>query len=922
MMDQNRSREELVSEICRLRRRVTELESLGLEADARTASAGKVETQATDDSFFTVDPEAFSMMFKAHDAVIYIVDLSTLAIIDANQSALEFYGYDHETMLTKRITDINTTPEPEIRAEIKRAVNEGRSCYIFKHRLASGQIRDVEVYANPITINGKDYSFSVVHDITESKRAEEALHESEKKYRLLVENQTDLVVEVDTEGRFRFVSPSYCKMFGKTENELVGRKFMPLVHEDDRESTAKAMENLYRPPHSAYMEQRAMTKEGWRWLGWMDTAVLDKDGNVTAITGVGRDITALKKAELDSIRTAKEWQATFDSSNDAIWVLDKDQAVVRSNRAAERFFKDSKENMVGKHCWEIVHGTGQPIPECPILRTRKSLRRETMELKVGEQWFLVNVDPILNEPGEFDGAVHVVSDITAEKKMIESLKESEEKFRTLVEQSPLGISLIDKDGRYKYVNPQFQNIFGYTIHEIPTGAAWFRKAYPDKHYRREVMRVWRDDLERIGIGQSTPRVYSVLCRDGSRKKIQFSAVTLENLDHFVICEDITEKRMLEQKLQQAQKMESIGTLAGGIAHDFNNLLMTLQGRASMMLMDKGASHPDYDHIKGIETCVESATDLTKQLLGFARGGKYEVKPTDLNKLIKEESRMFGRTKKEIRIVEEYEEDLWTVEVDRGQIQQVLLNIFVNASQAMPGGGSLYLRTENMILDKDDVKPFSAEPGEYVRMSITDTGIGMDRATQERIFDPFFTTKEMGRGTGLGLATTYGIIKHHGGFINVYSEKGHGSRFNIYLPASGKDVFEERKPAAAIQKGNETVLFVDDENMVIETVQEIIATLGYRPLIARNGKEAIEIFKRNKERIDMVVLDMIMPDMSGSETYDRLKEMDQNVKVLLSSGYSLNGQAAEIMDKGCCGFIQKPFKIGELSHKLRDILDNE
>ena len=383
-----------------------------------------------------------------------------------------------------------------------------------------------------------------------------------------------------------------------------------------------------------------------------------------------------------------------------------------------------------------------------------------------------------------------------------------------------------------------------------------------------------------------------------------------------------ERKHLEAQLQQAQKMEAMGTLAGGIAHDFNNLLMAIQGRTSIMLMKKDSSHPDIKHLKGIEDNVESAADLTRQLLGFARGGKYELKPTDLNELVKKQNRMFGRTKKQVSIRGKYEKDLWSVEVDQGQIDQVLLNLYVNAWQAMPDGGALHLGTENVTLDENYVKPFSIEPGRYVKISVTDTGVGMDKATQKRIFEPFFTTKEIGRGTGLGLASTYGIIKNHGGFINVYSEKGHGTTFNIYLPASEKEVAEENKSAGDILRGSETVLFVDDEDIIIEIAEELFKDLGYKVLIARSGKEAIEIYEKNKELIDIVLLDMIMPDMSGSDTYDRMKELDPDIKVLLASGYSINGQATEIMDRGCNGFIQKPFKMKELSHKLREILDKK
>ncbi len=231
-----------------------------------------------------------------------------------------------------------------------------------------------------------------------------------------------------------------------------------------------------------------------------------------------------------------------------------------------------------------------------------------------------------------------------------------------------------------------------------------------------------------------------------------------------------------------------------------------------------------------------------------------------------------------------------------------------------------METENVTLDENYVKPFSIEPGRYVKISVTDTGVGMDKATQKRIFEPFFTTKEMGRGTGLGLASVYGIIKNHGGFINVYSEKGHGTIFNIYLPASEKGAIEEKKPAGDTLRGSETVLFVDDEDMIIEIAEELFEQLGYKVLIARSGREAIETYEKNKDHIDIVLLDMIMPDMSGSDTYDRMKKIDPDIKVLLFSGYSINGRATEILDRGCNGFIQKPFKMKELSQKLRDILD--
>jgi signal transduction histidine kinase/CheY-like chemotaxis protein len=415
----------------------------------------------------------------------------------------------------------------------------------------------------------------------------------------------------------------------------------------------------------------------------------------------------------------------------------------------------------------------------------------------------------------------------------------------------------------------------------------------------------------------TVELSAYLTRDKAGEPIGFVGVGRDVSEKYVA---ETEKKKLEAQLQQAQKMEAIGNLAGGIAHDFNNILMGMQGNASLMLLNMDTDHPYYEKVKGIERYVESGAALTKQLLGFARGGKYEVKITDLNDLITKTALMFGRTKKEINIHTDDLQPVRNVEVDQSQIEQVLLNLFVNAWHAMPGGGDLYLGTDDVDIDENFIKPYRVEPGSYVCITVSDNGLGMDKATQQRIFEPFFTTKKMGRGTGLGLASAYGIIKNHGGFIEVESEAGEGASFHIYLPASDKQVIDETDAFEEVLKGNETILLVDDEMMIIEVGQEILNALGYEVLPALSGQEAVEIYTNKNTSIDMVVLDMIMPGMSGGEAYDQLKKINPQVRVLLCSGYSLSGQATEILDRGCDGFIQKPFKLRELSVKIREILD--
>jgi len=388
---------------------------------------------------------------------------------------------------------------------------------------------------------------------------------------------------------------------------------------------------------------------------------------------------------------------------------------------------------------------------------------------------------------------------------------------------------------------------------------------------------------------------------------------------FELMEKEREKEQFQAQIFRAQKLESLGVLAGGIAHDFNNLLTGIQGNASLMLLDVSEKHDFYEKLKNMEEYIQRGVALTRQLLGMARGGKYEVKPHDINTIVAHSAKMFGRTRREITIHEKYQEDISAVELDRGQIEQVLFNLFINAAQAMPAGGKIYLKTENVLLGEDSGNPHEVKPGKYVKISVTDTGVGMDEETCQKIFDPFFTTKEMGRGTGLGLASAYGIIKHHGGFIDVESEVGCGTSFYIYLPESDRVVKEDSQPQETAYKGTGTILLVDDEEMVVDVGKQMLERLGYEVLTAASGRDAVDIYKQNGDKIDLVLLDMIMPDMGGGETFDLLRQVNPEVKVILSSGYSIDGKAQDILSRGCNGFIQKPFSLNKLSQKLKDIL---
>ena len=499
----------------------------------------------------------------------------------------------------------------------------------------------------------------------------------------------------------------------------------------------------------------------------------------------------------------------------------------------------------------------------------------------------------------------------------EALRESERRLIAIFEAAPDPLVVYDRQGHPMFLNPAFTKVFGW---------------YPEELQGRKIPFVPEDQkaltaekIQRI-IKTGEPQQFETRrsTKEGLTLDVNISAAIIKGQqDEFigmvVSLTDLTATKSLERQLLQAQKMEAIGTLAGGIAHDFNNLLMGIQGRASLLLMDLEENTPVYEQLKGIEDLVRSASTLTAQMLGFARGGKYEVQTTDLNQLISEINQMFGRTHKEIRVQEALAEDLWSVDADRAQLEQVLLNLYINSWQAMPDGGDLVVQTSNQVLTEKEAQLAGASAGRSVKITVSDTGVGMDVAVRQRIFEPFFTTKERGRGTGLGLASVYGIIRNHGGFIKVDSRKNQGTTFTIYLPATDNKPARAKTAAAAPLSTDGTILLVDDEKYVLDIGRQMLQRLGFEVICADGGQKAIALFREHQDSIDLVVLDMIMPDMGGGDTFTRLKEIDPAVKVLLSSGYTIDGRASEIIQQGCDGFIQKPFSLQSLAEKVSAII---
>lgn len=510
----------------------------------------------------------------------------------------------------------------------------------------------------------------------------------------------------------------------------------------------------------------------------------------------------------------------------------------------------------------------------------------------------------------------IIRDMTEHKEAEKALRKSEEKYRLLVENAN-DVILIAQDGVIRFFNHQTSELTGYSDDELE-GKPFIELIHPDERgfiENRHKRRLKGDEL---------PSTYSfrVLHKNGRTMLGQINTVKIDWQGRpatLNFIRDITEQKKIDARLRMAQKMEAVGTLAGGIAHDFNNLLMAIQGGISLMLLETDKGLPNYDILKGIERQIQSGSKLTRQLLGYARRGKYEVKPLDINKIIDETAETFGRAKREIKVHKRLDRDLYPVNADLPQIEQVLLNLCLNAADAMPEGGKLFIDTANVSHLDLSAKQYSAKKGNYAMIRVTDSGTGIDKGTIDRIFEPFFTTKEMGRGTGLGLASVYGIVKGHGGYIDVESEVGKGTTFFIYLPASKKRAEIAAGLENDIVTGEGTILLVDDEPMLLDVGARMLERIGYKVFKAKSGIEALAIFEKIKDDIDLIMLDMVMPDSAAEKTFEGIKAVRKDIKVLISSGYSEFGEAEEIMSKGCDGFIQKPFDIAGLSKKINEIL---
>ena len=729
--------------------------------------------------------------------------------------------------------------------------------------------------------------------------------------------------------------------FNKAFESLTGRKAEEVI--------GKSIEILFQHDRiKGPIELIAKTLQGEQWhFGEIDIGHLDGsvrtvlwnlatifavDGDTPVATIVqGHDITERKKAEEALLKSEELFRSLFDNMLNGFayckMLFDQERPqdfiYLNVNKAFETL--TGLKNVVGKKVSEVIPDIKESDPELLERYGRVALTGipEVFEvyLQALKMWFSISV---YSPEKEYFVAVFDV--ITERKKADEELIKNEERFRQITENTEELIWEVDADGLYTYVSPVVEKILGYKPEEVVGKKHFFDFFAPD--IKEKIKKSASVYFLRKQVIKKTSNKY--VHKQGNIVLIETSGVPILDskgtlLGYRGVDIDITEHRRLENQLRQSQKMEAVGQLAGGIAHDFNNILTAIYGYASAALRNMVQNDPNRLNIEHLHEAAERAAQLTQSLLTFSRKQIINIKPVGLHEIISNVEKFLVRVIGEdikVRIV--FNESEINVLVDSGQIEQVIMNLATNARDAMTKGGRFTIETALTEIDAQFISNHGfGKPGKYAVVSVTDTGIGMDEETRKRIFEPFFTTKGVGKGTGLGLAMVYGIVKQHDGYINVYSEPGNGTTFRIYLPVAGagvKAISEENSVETVMPHGTETVLLAEDNETVKRLISDVLGEFGYTVIIANDGQDAVEKFTENRERIQLLLFDMIMPNKNGKEAYEEIRKMNPEIRVIFMSGYT----ADIIKEKDSLGdnlaFITKPMLPVDLLRKVREALD--
>ncbi len=770
----------------------------------------------------------------------------------------------------------------------------------------------------------------VTYGLVRTNQSRRELFRNEQNLRTTLMSIGDAVITTDTEGRVTRMNPVAETLTGWTQTAAEGKPLED-VFTIINAITRKPADN----PVHAVLEQNEiiglsndtmLVAKGGKEYQIADSAapIRAMDGSLEGVVLVFRDVTE----EYQLQKRLKDNEAfltnIYESIQDGIMVLDTNLTVLWVNGTMQKWY-ENEPVLTGKRCATCFNGTHE-VEGCATRRCMISRKTETAIVRgvpgTEHEWFEVFSYPIIRESGEIIGVVEFVRDVTKRMQIESALRTSEMKLRTIIEQSNDAIYII-YNNKFDIINHKFTELTGVTAKDASDPDFTFMD-YVDPKDRPMIKS--RIEMREKGEHLSDMYEFTVLHKDGSKHDVQVSVSEIDYRDDTAILgilRDITSQKELERQLLQSQKIESIGHLAGGIAHDFNNLLTPIIGNSEMAMMSMDENNPIYEDIREINITATKAAELTRQLLAYSRKQVLSIALVNLNRLIREFETILRRTiREDIKLQFAYDDNVMMIRVDKPQVEQILMNLLINAQDAMPDGGRIMIETSTVKLDSESaVAHADFEPGTYTMLSVSDTGDGMDEETQAKIFDPFYTTKEVGQGSGLGLSTVYGIVKQHNGHIWVYSEPGTGTVFKIYFPAvEGEQETPVDSPAeTAGQQRSAAILLVEDQDDVRSTTKKMLEFQGHTVYPAESGEKAIQIYKELGSTIDLLLTDVIMPGLNGSELYKSLKERNEGLKVIFMSGYdndiiSYHG----ILDDGI-RFINKPITLKSLIESINEVL---
>lgn len=865
--------------------------------------------------------------------------------ISANPPLAKMLGFSSPEEMLETCNDIahDFYMDPADRRQYVRRIKENNTIQAFETRLYRKDKSAIWVAINARSIRSSAgsvlYLEGTMENITERKKAEEALCKSEEKYRNIFENAIEGIYQSTTDGHYLTVNPALADMTGYgTPQEMIETvtniAHQVYVNPKDRSTFENVLD---RDGYTKGFEAQLYKKDGTKiWVSLGGFVARDVEGQILYYEGNVIDITTRKLAE-KKLRKETSFNRTMIEHSPAFYAaIAPDNRILFMNRSLLNALEYTIDEVIGKDYLSTLIPSEErallsDIFERITIKQEQVVHENHAIGKNGKsrliEWHAM---PVMNEKNEFEYFFGVGIDITERKKAEKALLDERQKFFLLAENAPFGLALIDDKGRYSYINTKFREMFGYSLHDVPDGRSWCRKAYPDAEYRHKVIGIWLNDADKFkqdpSVKEDMQWRFTVTCKDNTQKDINFIPVQLSTGKYLMTYEDITELNKLQAQLLHSQKMEAIGTLTGGIAHDFNNVLTAVMGYATLAKKRLGNNDQVQQYMDQVLSAAEKAASLTQSLLAFSRKQIISPKPIDLNETIRKAEKLLARLiGEDIELKFSPSSEDQVIIADQTQLEQVLINLVANARDAMPRGGLLSIRTLTTVVNGKFTESHGyGKPGQYALIAVSDKGMGIDENAKGKIFEPFFTTKEIGKGTGLGLSIVYGIVKQHNGYIEVESEPGQGTTFKIYFPLAESAAIKTKPLNATenMQRGKETVFLAEDNDSVRMVIKTYLEKNGYTVIEAINGEDAIVKFKEHKSKTDLVILDVVMPKKNGKEVYEEIKEIAANMPVLFMSGYTYDIIQQKGINSGKMDFIQKPIVHDVFIGKIREMLDKQ